>query len=55
MRTVKGTIVLAISVLVAVVFTGFGIFIYDEVRIADLTRMDARLQSHADRLREEIE
>jgi heavy metal sensor kinase len=54
-RSVKFRIILSLSLVLVCVFAIFGAFIYQQVKKANLERFDARLESHAEKIKEETE
>jgi len=53
--SIKARIILATTVVLAILFAGFGIVIYQGAKRAYIGRLDARLQGYAETFREEIE
>ena len=55
MFTIKTKIIVAITVVVGLVFFVFGVFLYQEVKRAHLEKVDIRLESLAQKMRDEID
>jgi signal transduction histidine kinase len=55
MFTIKTKIIAAITVVVGCMFFVFGVFIYQQVKSANLEKVDVRLESLAQKIRDEID
>ena len=55
MFTIKTKIILAISCVAGIVFISFGLFIYRQVKKANIEKIDVRLESLAQNLQDEID
>jgi len=55
MFTIKTKIIVAITIVVGLVFFIFGIFIYQQVKSANLEKVDVRLESLSQKMRDEID
>ncbi|MFH0990366.1 MAG: HAMP domain-containing sensor histidine kinase [bacterium] len=55
MMTIKTKIILLVSLVVGLLFTGFGVFIYHQVHNANLDKIDARLVSLSQQMRDELD
>ncbi len=53
--TIKTKIILATTIVLGVVFSGFGYVVYQNAKRAYFGRLDARLESQAEKIREEVE
>lgn len=55
MFSIKTKIILAYTLAFGLLVTGFAMIIYESIQDAELTKLDARLESHADKLQTELE
>jgi signal transduction histidine kinase len=55
MFTIKTKIIAAITIVVGLMFSVFGVFIYQQVKSANIEKVDVRLESLAQKMREEID
>lgn len=55
MLTIKGKIILFSTILSGVVLIGFAVLVYDSSKRSEISKLDTRLGSHADKIQTEIE
>lgn len=55
MFTIKSKIIVAYTLAFGLLVTGFAMIIYESIWDAEIAKLDARLESHADKLRTELE